>query len=105
LAAILLIACVRWRCVVWRLLSLVEAGSSSPPSPALGRRHHRVRWSPPSERRRLDPYAQLRPRRRQADLLPGACLAGGLAFVLLMIVMRGLLELAIADRAELDEVI
>jgi hypothetical protein len=35
----------------------------------------------------------------------GACLAGGLAFVLLMVVMRGLLESAIADRAELDEVI
>ena len=34
-----------------------------------------------------------------------ACLAGGLAFVLLMVVMRGLLELAIADRTELDEVI
>ncbi len=34
-----------------------------------------------------------------------ACLAGGLAFVLLMVVMRGLLESAIADRVELDEVI
>lgn len=34
-----------------------------------------------------------------------ACLAGGLAFGLLMIVMRGLLESAIADRTELDEVI
>lgn len=34
-----------------------------------------------------------------------ACLVGGLAFVLLMIVMRGLLESAIADRSELDEVI
>ncbi len=34
-----------------------------------------------------------------------ACLVGGLAFVLLMIVMRGLLESAIADRTELDEVI
>ena len=34
-----------------------------------------------------------------------ACIAGGLAFVLLMVVMRGLLESAIADRAELDEVI
>jgi hypothetical protein len=34
-----------------------------------------------------------------------ACVAGGLAFVLLMIVMRGLLESAIADRTELDEVI
>jgi hypothetical protein len=34
-----------------------------------------------------------------------ACLAGGLAFVLLMIVMRGLLESAIADRTELDELI
>lgn len=34
-----------------------------------------------------------------------AVLAGGSAFVLLMVVMRGLLESAIADRAELDEVI
>jgi len=34
-----------------------------------------------------------------------ACIVGGLAFVLLMIVMRGLLESAIADRTELDEVI
>jgi hypothetical protein len=34
-----------------------------------------------------------------------ACVAGGLAFVLLMVVMRGLLESAIADRIELDEVI
>jgi len=34
-----------------------------------------------------------------------ACVAGGLAFVLLMVVMRGLLESAIADRSELDEVI
>ena len=34
-----------------------------------------------------------------------ASLAGGVAFVLLMIVMRGLLESAIANRTELDEVI
>jgi Protein of unknown function (DUF2975) len=34
-----------------------------------------------------------------------ASLASGVAFVLLMIVMRGLLELAIVDRTELDEVI
>jgi len=34
-----------------------------------------------------------------------ACVAGGLAFVLLMVVMRGLLESAIDDRTELDEVI
>jgi Protein of unknown function (DUF2975) len=34
-----------------------------------------------------------------------ACLAGGLGFVLLMVVMRGLLESAIADRTELVEVI
>ena len=34
-----------------------------------------------------------------------ACLASGLAFVLLIVVMRGLLESAIADRTELDEVI
>src|ERR1035437_2543899 len=35
----------------------------------------------------------------------GACIAGGLAFVLLMVVMRGLLKSAIAHRTELDEVI
>jgi hypothetical protein len=34
-----------------------------------------------------------------------ASLVGGVAFVLLMIVMRGLLESAIAHRTELDEVI
>ena len=34
-----------------------------------------------------------------------AWLAGGLAFALLMVVMRGLLDAAIADRTELDEVI
>jgi hypothetical protein len=34
-----------------------------------------------------------------------ACVVGGLAFVLLTVVMRGLLESAIADRTELDEVI
>ncbi len=34
-----------------------------------------------------------------------ACLAGGVAFVLLMVVMRGLLGTAIADRTELDQVI
>ncbi len=31
-----------------------------------------------------------------------ACIAGGLAFVLLMVVIRGLLESVIADRTELD---
>ena len=34
-----------------------------------------------------------------------ACVAGGLAFMLLMVVMRSLLVSAIADRTELDEVI
>jgi hypothetical protein len=34
-----------------------------------------------------------------------ACVAAGLAFALLMVVMRGLLVSAIADRTELDEVI
>ena len=34
-----------------------------------------------------------------------ACVVGGLAFVLVMVVMRGLLESAIADRTELEEVI
>lgn len=34
-----------------------------------------------------------------------ACAAGGLAFLLFTVVMRGLLEAAIADRVELDEVI
>ena len=35
----------------------------------------------------------------------GGCIAAGLAFVLLMVLMRGLLLAAVADRAELDEVI
>lgn len=35
----------------------------------------------------------------------GACVASGLAFMLLVLVMRGLLESAIADRSELDEII
>ena len=35
----------------------------------------------------------------------GGCIAVGLAFVLLMVVMRGLLLTAVANRAELDEVI
>jgi hypothetical protein len=34
-----------------------------------------------------------------------ACLAGGVGFVLLMVVLRGLLESAIAHRIELDETI
>ncbi len=34
-----------------------------------------------------------------------ACIAGGLAFVLLVVVMRRMLESAIADRTELSEVI
>ena len=34
-----------------------------------------------------------------------ACITGGLAFVLVMVVMRGLLLSAIADRTELDETI
>lgn len=34
-----------------------------------------------------------------------ACVAGGSAFVLLMVVMRGLLDAAVRDRTELDEVI
>jgi hypothetical protein len=36
---------------------------------------------------------------------PAACITGGLGFVLLMVVMRGLLLSAVADRTELDEVI
>lgn len=40
-----------------------------------------------------------------AALYVAASVVGGLAFVLLMVVMRGLLESAIADRTELDEVI
>jgi Protein of unknown function (DUF2975) len=35
----------------------------------------------------------------------GGCIAAGLAFVLLMVVIRGVLLAAVADRAELDEVI
>ncbi len=35
----------------------------------------------------------------------GACVAAGIAFALLMLVIRGLLVSAIADRTELEEVI
>lgn len=35
----------------------------------------------------------------------GGCIAGGVAFVLLMIVLRNLLLAAVANRAELDDVI
>ena len=39
------------------------------------------------------------------SLYMAACVSAGLAFMLLMVVMRGLLASAIADRTELDEVI
>ena len=108
-AAILFIACVQVALlVVWRLLSLVNSGV------IFTRRA--LRWvdviiACAVVATVLSAGVLI----HMLGFVPGgggptiyfmvACIAGGLAFVLLMIVMRGLLESAIADRAELDEVI
>ncbi len=108
-AAILFIACVQVALlVVWRLLSLVDSGV------IFTRRA--LRWvdviiACAVVATVLSAGVLI----HMLSFVPGgggptiyfmlACIAGGLAFVLLMIVMRGLLESAIADRAELDEVI
>jgi hypothetical protein len=109
LAAILFIACVQVALlVVWRLLSLIDSGviftrlslrwvdviigcAVVATVLSAGVLIHMLRFVPGGGGPTI--YFML------------ACVAGGLAFVLLMIVMRGLLESAIADRTELDEVI
>jgi hypothetical protein len=108
-AAILFIACVQVALlVVWRLLSLVDDGV------IFTRRA--VRWvdvitACAAVATVLSAGVLI----HMLGFVPGgggpmvyylaACVAGGLAFVLLMVVMRGLLVSAIADRTELDEVI
>jgi hypothetical protein len=108
-AAILFIACVQVALlVVWRLLSLVDGGviftrralrwvdviiacAVIATLLSAGVLVHMLRFVPGGGGPTI--------------YFMAACIVGGLAFVLLMIVMRGLLESAIADRAELDEVI
>jgi hypothetical protein len=105
-AAILFIACVQVALlVVWRLLSLVDGGV------IFTRRA--LRWVDviigcAMVATILSVVVLI----HMLGFVPGgggptiyfmaACIASGLAFVLLMIVMRGLLESAIADRTELD---
>jgi hypothetical protein len=108
-AAILFIACVQVALlVVWRLLSLVDGGviftrralrwvdviigcAVVATVLSVGVLVHMLRFVPGGG--------------GPMGLYVSACIVGGLAFVLLMIVMRGLLESAIADRTELDELI
>ena len=108
-AGILFIACGQVALlVVWRLLSLVDGGA------IFARRS--VRWvdvitACAAVATVLSAGVLI----HMLGFVPGgggpmiyylaACVAGGLAFVLLMVVMRGLLVSAIADRTELDEVI
>jgi hypothetical protein len=108
-AAILFIACVQVALlVVWRLLSLVDGGV------IFTRRA--LRWVDViTACAVVATVLSVGVLIHMLGFVPGgggptiyfmaACIAGGLAFVLLMIVMRGLLESAIADRSELDEVI
>ena len=109
LAAILFIACVQVALlVVWRLLSLVDGGviftgralrwvdviigcAVVATVLSIGVLVHMLRFVPGGGGPTI--------------YFMAACVVGGLAFVLLMVVMRGLLEAAIADRTELDEVI
>ena len=108
-AAILFIACGQVALlVVWRLLSMVDGGviftrralrwvdviiacAVVATVLSVGVLVHMVRFVPGGG--------------GPMGLYVSACIVGGLAFVLLMIVMRGLLVSAIADRTELDEVI
>ena len=108
-AAIVFIACVQVALlVVWRLLSLVDGGI------IFTRRA--VRWIDliigcAAVATALSTGVLV----HMVLFVPGgggptiyfiaACIVGGLAFVLLVIVMRGLLESAIADRAELGKLI
>ena len=108
-AAILFIGCGQVALlVVWRLLSLVDGGV------IFTRRA--VRWVDVITACAVVATAlSVGVLVHMLGLVPGgggpmiyymaACIACGLAFVLLMVVMRGLLESAIADRTELDEVI
>ncbi len=109
LAAILFIACCQVALlVVWRLLSLVDGGviftrravrwvdviigcAAVATVLSIGVLVHMIRFVPGGG--------------GPMGLYVSACIVGGLAFVLLMVVMRGLLLSAIADRTELDEVI
>ncbi len=109
LAAILFIACVQVALlVVWRLLSLVNGGV------IFTRRA--LRWVDVITACAVVATAlSAGVLIHMLSFVPGgggpmglyvaACVAAGLAFVLLMVVMRGLLVVAIADRTELDEVI
>ena len=108
-AAILFIACVQVALlVVWRLLSLVDSGV------IFTRRA--LRWvdviigcavvaTVLSVGVLIHMFGFVPGGGGPMGLYVSACIVGGLAFVLLMIVMRGLLLSAIADRTELDEVI
>jgi uncharacterized membrane protein YpjA len=108
-AAILFIACVQVAVlVVWRLLSLVDGGV------IFTRRA--ARWvdvilacavvaTVLSAGVWIHILAFVPGGGGPMSLYMAACVVGGLAFVLLMVVMRGLLVSAIADRSELDEVI
>ncbi len=109
LAAILFIACVQLALlVVWRLLSLVDgeviftrravrwvdviiACAVVATVLSVGVLVHMLRFVPGGG--------------GPTGLYVSACIVGGMAFVLLVIVMRGVLESAIADRAELGKVI
>jgi hypothetical protein len=108
-AAILFIACGQVALLaVWRLVSLVDAGV------IFTRRA--VRWVDVIMAcAAVAAVLSLGVLIHMLAFVPGgggpmiyylaATLAAGLAFVLLMVIMRGLLLSAIADRSELDEVI
>ncbi len=108
-AGILVIACGQVTLlVVWRLLSLIESGA------IFTRRA--LRWvdvitacgavaTVLSAGALLHLIAVVGAHNATLTLMLAGVLAGGLAFVLLMVVMRGLLESAIADRTELDAVV
>ena len=109
LAAILFIGCGQVALLaVWRLVSLVDSGAIFTP--------RAVRWvqvittcgtvaTVLSAAVLVHMLAFVPGGGGPAMYYVGACIAVGLAFVLLMMVKRGLLESAIANRAELDEVI
>ncbi len=108
-AAILFIGCGQLALlVVWRLLSLVDAGTVFTSAA--------VRWvdvivASAAVATVLSVVVTI----HMLGSVPGGggpmvyylavCITVGLAFVLLMVVMRGLLVSAVADRAELDQVI